>query len=120
MNLLEAEIDGHVARVGGQLIELGAYYAPPPKGSKVQIGFRPDFAVLAPDGGYPVRVQRIEDLGRRRIARVALGPHEIFATLPYGVSLQGEMAGMAIRNDRLFVYVDEERVSGVPVPGVEP
>ncbi len=117
MNLLDAEVDGQLARVGGQTLQLGAHYAPPPKGSKVQIGFRPDFAVLAPGGGYPVQVRRIEDLGRRRIARVALGPHEIFATLPYGVSLTGETAGMSIRQDRLFVFVDEERVHGTPVSG---
>jgi glycerol transport system ATP-binding protein len=112
MNLVAAEIDGHVAHVGGQSIELGARYATPARGSKVQIGFRPDFALLAPSGGYPVRVQRIEDLGRRRIARVALGPHEIFATLPYGVTLDRTDAGMSIRTDRLFVFVDDERVRG--------
>ncbi|MGA2551959.1 MAG: ABC transporter ATP-binding protein [Burkholderiaceae bacterium] len=112
MNLINAEVDGHIARVADQTIELGANYPPPPKGSTVQIGFRPDFAVLSRSGGYPVRVRRIEDLGRRRIARVALGPHEIFATLPYGVSLDGEGASMSLRTDRVFVFVNEQRVHG--------
>jgi glycerol transport system ATP-binding protein len=115
MNILDAEIDGHVARVGGQVIELGASYPTPPRGSTVNIGFRPDFATLAASGGYPVSVRRIEDLGRRRIARVALGPHEIFATLPYGTELTGTTAGMSIRSDRLFVFVDEVRVHGKPL-----
>jgi glycerol transport system ATP-binding protein len=115
MNILDAEIDGHVARVGGQVIELGASYPTPPRGSTVKIGFRPDFATLAASGGYPVSVRRIEDLGRRRIARVALGPHEIFATLPYGTELAGTTAGMSIRSDRLFVFVDEVRVHGKPL-----
>jgi glycerol transport system ATP-binding protein len=114
MNLIEAQVDGHVAHVAGQTIELGAHYAAPPSGSKVQIGFRPDFAVLTRSGGYPVRVQRIEDLGRRRIARIALGPHDLHATVPYGTSIEGENAGMSIRTDRLFVFVNDERVEGVP------
>lgn len=113
MNLVDAQVDGHLAHVAGQTVELGAHYAPPPPGSKVQIGFRPDFAFLAPSGGHTVRVRRIEDLGRRRIARVAFGPHEIFATVPYGVSLSSEDAGMTIRTDRVFVFVNEERVRGV-------
>ncbi len=112
MNIIEAEVEGHIARVAGQTVELGATYARPPAGSTVQIGFRPDFAALAPGGGYAVRVRRIEDLGRRRIARVAFGPHEIFATVPYGVSIEGEEAGMTIRADRVFVYVNDERVYG--------
>jgi len=115
MNILDAEIDGHVAHVAGQVIELGARYPNPPRGSSVKIGFRPDFATLAASGGYPVSVRRIEDLGRRRIARVALGPHEIFATLPYGTELAGTTAGMSIRSDRLFVFVDEVRVHGEPL-----
>ncbi len=116
MNLIDAEIDGHVAKVAGQVIELGANYPAPVAGSTVKIGFRPDFATLAASGGYPVNVQRIEDLGRRRIARVALGPHEIYATVPYGVSLSaGSAAGMSIRTDRLFVFVNDERIHGVPL-----
>jgi glycerol transport system ATP-binding protein len=112
MNIIDAEVDGHLAKVAGQTIELGANYGSLAHGGSIQIGFRPDFAMLAPSGGYPVRVRRIEDLGRRRIARVAFGPHEIFATVPYGVTLQGEEAGMTIRPDRVFVYVNDERIHG--------
>jgi glycerol transport system ATP-binding protein len=112
MNLLHAEIDGHRARVAGEIIELGQRYAAPPPGSSVQLGFRPDHASIVPQGGLPVRVRRVEDLGRRRLARVALGEHEIFATLPHGVSIEGEEAGLLIDPKRLFVYVDEQRVRG--------
>ncbi len=112
MNLLAAEVDGHVARVAEQTIELGRHYAAPAPGSAVCLGFRPDFASIVPAGGIPVRIRRIEDLGRRRLARVALGEHELFATIPHGVSIEREEAGLLIRQDRLFVYVDERRVHG--------
>ncbi len=115
MNLLAAEIDGHVARVADQTIELGARYARPAPGTSVRIGFRPDYSSIVPSGGIPVRVRRIEDLGRRRLARVALGPHEIFGTVPPGVTLSGDQAGLVIQADRLFVYANEERVQGDPL-----
>ncbi len=112
MNLVEAQVDGHLARVADQTIELGRRYAAPAPGSSVRLGFRPDYASLVPAGGIPVRVRRIEDLGRRRLARVALGENDIFATIPHGVSIEREEAGLLIEQDRLFVYVDEQRVAG--------
>jgi glycerol transport system ATP-binding protein len=112
MNLVEAEIDGHLARVAGHTIELKERYARPAPGSSVRLGFRPDYAAMVPSGGIPVRVNRIEDLGRRRLARVALGPHELFASIPQGVTIDGEEAGLLINPERLFVYVDDRRVQG--------
>ena len=110
MNFLPAAIDGLVAHVAGQTIGLGAGYKVPAAAGSVQIGFRPDYATLSPSGGIPVKVIRIEDLGRRRLARVALGPHEIFAVLPHGVELFGDDAGLMLQPDRIFVYVDDQRL----------
>jgi len=112
MNLVAAEVDGHVAHVAGQAIELGARYPKLAAGS-TKLGFRPDYTFLVADGsGVPVQIRRMEDLGRRRLARVALGPHEIFATVPHDVPIAGEQAHLAIRQDRLFVYAHDELVSG--------
>jgi glycerol transport system ATP-binding protein len=113
MNLVAADVDGHVARVAGQAIELGAHY-PKLAANSTAIGFRPDYAFLVAngDGGVPVKIRRMEDVGRRRLARVALGPHEIFATVPHDVRIDGEQAHLAIRQDRLFVYAYDELVPG--------
>jgi glycerol transport system ATP-binding protein len=111
MNLVAADVEGHVAHVAGHAIELGAHYPKVPAGSAV-LGFRPDYASVVPNGGVPVQIRRLEDLGRRRLARVALGPHEIFATVPHGVPIDGAEAGLTIRQDRLFVYVNDELVPG--------
>ena len=43
---------------------------------------------------------------------MALGPHEIFATVPPDMPIDGEQAGLTIRQDRLFVYVNDELVAG--------
>ena len=112
MNFLPADLDGGRAAVSGQTIQLGARYARPAAGAKVQVGFRPDYATLSAGGGIPVQVRRIEDLGRRRLARVALGPHEIFAIVPHGVEIAGDTAGLNIQPERTFVYVDDQRLAG--------
>ena len=68
MNLLPAAVQGRQAIVEGHVVGLEAAY---PALSGVEVGIRPEFATLAPAGsGVPVRVDRIEDLGRRRLARV--------------------------------------------------
>jgi glycerol transport system ATP-binding protein len=114
MNLVDAEVDGAIARVAGQTIQLGRRYAKPPAGSSVRLGFRPDYARLSPEGALKVQVQKIDDLGRRRLARVKLGPHEIFATVPNDASIDNGSANLAIKPERLFVYVNDERVAGEP------
>ena len=113
MNFLPASIDGASAHAGGQTFRLARACAAPPAGRDVQLGFRPDYAFLAESGGIPVRVLRIEDLGRRRLARIAIGPHEAIASLPQDVALGGSGAGLHVAPEHLHVYVDDHRVSHV-------
>jgi glycerol transport system ATP-binding protein len=114
MNLLPAQVTGSTANVDGQTITLPAHYKTPAPGSTVKLGFRPDYASVVRNGGLAVRVQKIEDLGRRRLARLKLGSHEIYATVPREVSIDGDVAGLMIEPSRLFVYVNDERVQGEP------
>jgi glycerol transport system ATP-binding protein len=111
MNLVSAKVADNIAHVAGHSIELAGRYPTLAEASTV-IGFRPDYASLVSAGGIPVTVRRLEDLGRRRLARVALGQQEIFATVPPDVSIEGERAGLTIRPDRLFVYANDELVAG--------
>ena len=62
--------------------------------------------------GAAIGIGLRNEQGRRRLARVKLGPHDIFATVPDGVSIDGGEAGLTIQQDRLFVYVNDELVPG--------
>jgi len=112
MNLVPAEIDGAYARVAGQSIPLDRRYAAPAAGSDVKIGFRPDYAMLTAGAGLVVSVRKVEDLGRRRLARVKLGDTDVFATVPPGLSAINDDVRLAIPPERLFVYMNDERVEG--------
>lgn len=113
MNFLPAAVDGASAFAGGQRFDLGGTYPPPAAGKTVKLGFRPDYAFLSASGGIPVRVLRIEDLGRRRLARVEIGPHQVMASLPQDVVLSGDTAGLVIAPEHLHIYVDDRRVEAV-------
>jgi glycerol transport system ATP-binding protein len=111
MNLVAANVADNIADVAGHSIELAGRY-PSLHDKSTVLGFRPDYASVVPKGGVPVQIRRVEDLGRRRLACVALGPHEIFATVPPDMAIDGDQAGLTIRQDRLFVYVNDELVLG--------
>jgi len=111
MNLLPAEIEGRVARVAGVTIGLGQGYGPTRPGSMVELGIRPDHATVVSQGGVTARVERIDDLGRVRLARLSLGPHRMVATLPDGVTIEGDTASVAFDPARTHVYQDGARLA---------
>jgi glycerol transport system ATP-binding protein len=111
MNFLPAAIDGATALVDGHRIPLGGAYPSLPPG-KVQIGIRPDFALLTRGAGVPVQVRRIDDLGRRRLAHVTLGSCPLIATVPPDMTVDGSEAAVALSPAHLHVYVDDHRVGG--------
>jgi glycerol transport system ATP-binding protein len=112
MNFLPARIAGSSAFVGSHELKLSGAY-PPLQGGKIQVGIRPDYAMLTRSGGVPVQVNRIDDLGRRRLARVSLGPHAFVATVPPGLSVNGSEAGIELSPAHMHVYVDDHRVEGL-------
>ena len=117
MNFLPATLQDDVARVADATFPLGVRYAARP--GVVRLGFRPDYATVTSGGeGIPVSVRGIEDLGRRRLARVVLGEHELVATLPPGTSLAGSVARLHVAPQHLHVYVDDERIDGDASGGV--
>ena len=112
MNFLPAAVSGTSARVAGQEIRLGAAYPEIGGGRTVQIGIRPDYAVLGRSGGVPVRVQRVDDLGRKRLAKVSLGEHQVMASVPGDMGHVGETAEVLFDPAFTHVYVDGRRVEG--------
>ncbi len=109
MNFLPATLDGNAARVADAVFPLSGRYAARP--GAIRLGFRPDYATVTSGGeGIPVSLRGIEDLGRRRLARLALGGHELVATLPPGTSLDGDTARLQVAPHHLHVYVDDERI----------
>ncbi|NVK31151.1 MAG: ABC transporter ATP-binding protein, partial [Gammaproteobacteria bacterium] len=62
MNVLPVKIDRNRALLGDLEIFLGGHY--PTLSGKVEIGIRPEFLSISDDGGIPIEVTRVEDVGR--------------------------------------------------------
>ena len=109
MNLLEAEVSGTSARIGGHVVDLGKPFAA--QEGRVQIGCRPEFATLSAGKGLPVTIRRIEDVGRHRIIRTDFQGTEINVMLAEGQSLTTDMTHVQFLPERIGVYRDSWRVS---------
>ena len=116
MNLLPATVEGRAAMVDGHALALAGSY--PPLRGTVQVGIRPDFVELAGTGpgGVPATLERIDDLGRVRLARVRLGRHPMVATVPEGAAIDGDQVRLRIDPARMHVYDDDVRVSPMGAP----
>ncbi|RAI55137.1 ABC transporter ATP-binding protein [Roseicella frigidaeris] len=109
MNFLSCALLGAEAILpGGARIALPRAY--PALGGRLELGIRPEFASLGAEG-LPVAVQRIEDLGRRRIARLDLAGQPFAASLPEGMPVPAEPR-LRLDPARLHVYADGRLVEG--------
>lgn len=115
MNIVPAEVSGHDARISGHLIRLDRRYDRLPPDAHIEIGVRPEFVAVAqpsPDL-LAVTIERIDDLGRVRFARVRIGDIRISARVPAGFSVSESQAGLIFEPGRVHVYADGALVEGV-------
>ncbi|EIE50760.1 ABC transporter-like precursor [Citreicella sp. 357] len=110
MNLLDATVRGAVADLGGHSVALRADYGAP-KG-RVQFGIRPEFVQFDDSGaGLPVRVRRVEDVGRHRIVRADYNGTPVNAVLPEGLPVPAMDARVSFVPEQVGVYVDDWRIA---------
>ena len=114
MNIIPAQVGGHTARIDRHTIALGRRYKKLPSGAKNAIGAAPEFvAIAAPAPGLlAVTIERIDDLGRIRFARVRVGDAKLAARVPLGFSPQGDVAGLVFDPAHVHVYADSLLVGG--------
>ena len=109
MNLLEARVEGGRAVVEGCEVALDGDYGQP--SGRVEIGVRPEFATLTTgSAGLPVRVRRVEDVGRHKIVRAEFFGSEINVIAGEGDEIGTDMTRVAFDAERVNVYADDWRV----------
>jgi glycerol transport system ATP-binding protein len=114
MNIVPAEVRGREARIDGHTIALKRSYDSLPPGAKIEIGVRPEFVDVAPTapGLLSANIERIDDLGRVRFARVRIGDAKFAARVPPGFSIPGNVAGLIFDPSHVHVYADSRLVEG--------
>ena len=75
---------------------------------------RPEFVTVAPPAPdlLAANIERIDDLGRVRFARVRIGDVKFAARVPPGFSIPDTQAGLKFDPSRVHVYADSRLVEG--------
>jgi glycerol transport system ATP-binding protein len=113
MNIVPADVSGREARIHGHVIALNRTYSGL-NGAKIEIGVRPEFVdVVAPAPHLlSAKIERIDDLGRMRFARVRVGNAKFAARVPQGFSQSGAAAGLRFDPAHVHVYADGRLIEG--------
>lgn len=110
MNLLDAQVDGSTAVLGGTQISLGQGFGNP--SGKVELGVRPEFTALAAgDEGLPVTIERVEDVGRHKIVRADFQGTPINVLAPEGAEISPDMNRVVFDPAGINIYSDSWRVA---------
>jgi len=115
MNIVPAAVSGQEARIDGHVIGLHRNYGVLPVGANIEIGVRPEFVhVAAPASGLlSATIERIDDLGRVRFARVRIGDAKFAARVPSGFSVPDNSVGLVFDPAHVHVYADSHLVEGI-------
>lgn len=113
MNILPASVNGTMATIGTQTIELGARYGSLGE-ENIEIGIRPEFLTLGDAAAGPIVVNVIsaEDLGRHKIAKVSLGDHTVSVLVPESQTVPVGKASITFDPNRTLVYKNSHLIEG--------
>ena len=115
MNILPCRVEGATAFIGGEPVALARAYRTLPGTERIELGIRPEFVRLQPRGaGLPVRIRRIDDLGRTRIARVEMAGRALAASVPDDMAVDGDEAALAFDPGHVHIYADGHLIPGEP------
>lgn len=118
MNFIDATLEGDVARIGEQRLELSGRDA---RGDArgdangpLQIGIRPEFLTLADGGsdGIDCLIRSVEDLGRHRIVRAQTSGQSVTVLVPEGKPIPSGNAKLVFDPKHTLLYRDDYLVEG--------
>ena len=114
MNIISADVKGREARIDGHTIALNRSYDVLPSSAKIEVGVRPEFVELAPPAPnlLSAKIERIDDLGRIRFARVRVGDVKFAARVPGSFAPPDGAVGLKFDPANVHVYADSRLVEG--------
>ena len=105
MNVLPATLEGGSARFHGRPVELAEQPPAQGPGARLEIGVRPEFVSLAPEG-LPVRITKVSDTGRHRIVEASHDGTTIRLLVREGDAVPAERAFLRFDRTHTRLYAD--------------
>ena len=114
MNIAPCELKGNKVIVEGYEVTLDCTYKKQDSSAKVELGIRPEYLTLAsPESdGIPVKIVKVDDIGRHKIIRVALGSKEFNVVMVEFDLVAGDNAVMQFDINHTNIYVNDHLISG--------
>jgi glycerol transport system ATP-binding protein len=105
MNVLPCEVDNGTALFAGRAVPIQNPPAKALDGQRLEIGVRPEFVGLAPDG-IPVRIVKVSDAGRHHIVEAQHGDSRIRLLVDDGVAVPADSAHIRFDPAQTRLYAD--------------
>lgn len=121
MNIVPCSIQGNRAMLHGHEIILQQSYENIGSAVKLELGLRPEHITLINDSadnseeGLPVTVKKIDDIGRYKVAKVALKETLLSIILPETTRFTGDKGRIILDTSRINIYVDDHLATGTPL-----
>ncbi|EKD38197.1 MAG: hypothetical protein ACD_75C00829G0005, partial [uncultured bacterium] len=119
MNIVPCRLQDNRAIIDGHEIVLDRFYDNLPAGAKIEIGVRPEYLRLAPlhgEGGegkgVPVKIIKVDDIGRYKIVRVGLNDRLFNVVMPELSGMTGETANLVFDIGHTNIYVNDHLITG--------
>ncbi len=104
-----SQLSGGMAQIGGHQVQLPSPAMPTAAG-KIELGIRPEYVRLGRQG-MPVKIAKIEDIGRHKIVRTRLENQEIAVIVGEGQDIPAE-PHIAFDPKGINIYADSWRMGG--------
>ena len=105
MNFLPCELDGGFPVFSGNRIKLSAPIMQPETTKKIELGVRPEFVKISADG-FPVNINRIDDVGRYRIVKVENSGYYFNVYVPEDLEIPTENMHVSFDPENTHIYCD--------------
>jgi glycerol transport system ATP-binding protein len=105
MNVLPCDVEGGKAVFAGRSVPVQNPPAQPLDAQRIEIGVRPEFVTLAPDG-IPVRIVKVSDAGRHHIVEARHGDSRIKLLVEDGVAVPADGAHIRFDPAQTRLYAD--------------
>ncbi|MBL4901671.1 MAG: ABC transporter ATP-binding protein [Desulfocapsa sp.] len=114
MNVCPCELQKDRIIIETYELALNRIYEDVAPSSKIEVGIRPEHLVLAPPdtNGLPVKITRVDDIGRHKIVRVALNNREFNVVAREFSGMTGDRCALLFDTDHTNIYVNDHLISG--------
>jgi glycerol transport system ATP-binding protein len=114
MNIIPCALQGNKVLIEGHQIILDRHYKDQAPSAKIEVGIRPEYLSLAQphEEGLPVKILKVDDIGRHKIARVALNGHQFHVVMPELSGMTGDKASLVFDTAHTNIYVNDHLIAG--------